>query len=362
MRIPSPASSIIGTAAALVVLAGCSGGSSPIAPFAPGGRAGNTVTLRSAAAGSRHTVTTTSFMRSDAVHKPLIFVSDQLNTVVNIYLQAGKNQQVGQITGLSFPGGLATDAAGNLYVPNQFSVTNPAEVSRILVYAPPYTKARRVLSDSDYFPVDVAVSPQGVVAAANIANTSFALGTGSVTFFAKNATQPCATIAVSGYQVDSVGFDANGNLYVRAFSFYNHTAFISEITGGCQATTITPLTTTNTIEAPETNGIKVDKAGRIAIMTTAGPNYDNIDTYNPPVSGSLGGPVSITPITTAPFPQNFAFLASGKYFYTAEVLFGQGYAREYHYSVGPASGVPINTIYVGAAATYGVAVSPPVIP
>ena len=97
-------------------------------------------------------------------------------------------------------------------------------------------------------------------------------------------------------------------------------------------------------------------------MTTAGPYYDNIDTYNPPVSGSLGSPVSVTPITTLPYPQNFAFLASGKYFYTAEILSGQGYAREYRYSVGPASGVPINTIYVGTATTGGVAVTPPVIP
>jgi hypothetical protein len=361
MRIPSPVSSIVCTAAAFAVLAACSGGS-PIAPAAPGGDAGNLVMQRSAPAGSRRPTAMQTFMHPGAVGKPLIFVSDQLNNVVHIYLQAGKNQQVGQIAGLSYPGGLATDAARKLYVPNQFPVTDPAEVSRVLIYAPPYTKAPKVLSDTGYFPVDVAVSPQGVVAAANIANAAFAVGSGSVTFFAKNATQACATIAYSGYQVDSDGFDQNGNLYVRAFSFYNRTAFISEIIGGCQATTITPLTTTNTIEAPETNGIKVDKAGRIAIMNTAGPYYDNIDTYNPPASGSLGSPVSVTPITTLPFPQNFAFLASGKYFYTAEILAGQGYAREYYYSVGPASGVPINTIYVGTATTYGVAVTPPVIP
>ncbi len=362
MRISAPASSIVGTAAAFAVITGCSGGS-PIAPLAPGGGAGNLVIQRPAPAGSRHATAMKTFMDPGAVGKPLIFVSDQFNNVVNIYLQARKNQQVGQITGLSFPGGLATDTAGNLYVPYQFPVIDPAEVSRVLVYAPPYTKAPKVLSDADYFPVDVAVSPQGVVAVANIANSAFAVGSGSVTFFAKNARQPCATIAYAGYQVDSNGFDENGNLYVRAFSFYSRTAFISEIIGGCQATTITPLTTTNTIEAPESNGIKVDKAGRVAIMTTAGPNYDNIDTYDPPVSGSLGSPVSVTPITTLPFPQNFAFLASGKYFYTAEELSGQGYAREYHYSVGPGSGVPINTIYIGTpTTTSGVAVTPPVIP
>jgi hypothetical protein len=361
MRIPSQSSFVLGATAICVVLAGCSGGGSPVAPPAPGGGAGNIAIQQSRAANSRHVTTSKTFMLPGAARKPLIFVSDGFNNVVDIYLQAHKNQQVGQITGLSFPGGLATDAARNLYVSTQFSITDPADVSRVLIYAPPYTKAAKALSDADYFPADVAVSPQGVVAVANIANSAFSVGSGSVTFFAKNATRPCATIAYSGYQVSSVGFDGSGNLYVRAFTFSNRAAFISEITGGCQATAIAPLTTTNNI-INDIAGIKVDGAGRIAIMNSAGPNYDVLDTYNPPVSGSLGAPVSVTPITTLPFPQNFAFLASGTRFYTAEILAGQGYAREYRYSVGPASGVPINTIDVGAGSTGGVAVTPPLIP
>ena len=165
MRKQSPASYMVGTDAAFAVLASCSGGS-PIGPATPGVGAGNFVVQRSAPAGSRHTTAIKTFMHPEAVGKPLVFVSDELNNVVYIYLQAGKNRQVGEITGLSYPEGLATDAFGNLFVPNQFSVTDPDEVSRVFVFAPPYTKGPRVLSDADYFPVDVAVSPQGVVAVA----------------------------------------------------------------------------------------------------------------------------------------------------------------------------------------------------
>ena len=124
MRIPSP-TSVLATTAAFAVLAGCSGGGSPIAPVAPGRGAGN-IMQRSAPAGSSHRTAMKTFIHPEALRKPLIFVSDELNNVVNVYLQARKNQQVGQITGLSFPGGLATDAARNLYVSTEF----PAHRSR----------------------------------------------------------------------------------------------------------------------------------------------------------------------------------------------------------------------------------------
>lgn len=365
MRIAHYISYLLWATATSGVLASCSGAGSPITR-PPANTVGSLQLRQAAAASKRHTRAAKTYMRRGAVGKPLIFVADVTDNIVDIYLQKGGNPKVGQIAGRYVSGGLATDAQANLYVTSSPPLYGPFEPpSQVLKYAPPYTKRPTVLSDADYYPGDVAVSPQGVVAVANPCNAycSFYYGSGSVRFYAKDATQPCATIEDPGYTVSSVGFDQSGNLYVRGYqSIYDRSATFWEITGGCSATNLMALTTSNTIEAPETNGIKVDATGRIAVMTTAGPYYDNIDTYAPPVNGSLGSPVSVTPITTFPYPQNFAFSASGKDFYTAEVLAGQGYAKEYRYDVGPGSGVPIETIYVGAVGTYGVAVTPPLIP
>jgi hypothetical protein len=362
MRKPSQITYVLNGSAAFAILAGCSGGGSPSASLTPIGRARDIVRSQDAAVGSRHAIMTKSFLRPDAVGKPLIFVSGIYQNFVYVYLQAGKNQQpVGQIAtpATLYTQNLGTDASGNLYVPISFPP--PTEASDVLVYAPPYSKAPRELPDPGGYAADVAISPQGVVAVANACNASCAAGSGSVTFYAKNATRPCATVSDAPYNVDSDAFDGSGNLYVRADEFPpSRQATIGEITGGCNATTVTELTTANSIETPETNGIKVDKAGRIAVLTTAGPYYDNIDTYDPPISGSLGSPVSVTPVTTPAYPHHFAFLASGKYFYTAETQFG-GLANEYRYSVGPASGKAINSITVGGG-PYGVAVTPPLIP
>ena len=61
-------------------------------------------------------------MDRGSVGKPLLFVSDVSGNVVDIYRQSGKNKMVGQISGLNLPGGLATDAARNLYVTTGSSV------------------------------------------------------------------------------------------------------------------------------------------------------------------------------------------------------------------------------------------------
>ena len=98
-------------------------------------------------------------MDPGAAGKPLIFVSDAADGVIDIYPQSGKSQKmVGQITGLTQPQGITTDKKGDLYVANTNS-------SNVLVYAPPYTgKPKMTISDAHEFPADVAVSSAGVVA------------------------------------------------------------------------------------------------------------------------------------------------------------------------------------------------------
>jgi hypothetical protein len=365
MRIRNQVGHALTSCVALIVLAGCSGGGSQVSPLPLGQTSGDasqstqrqaTQNARSngfltanGAVSSGHQATTPSFFSPGAKTKPLIFVSDPQNNVVDIYLQADKGQKmVGQITGLTTPGGLATDVARNLYVLNGGSPSN------VLVYAPPYTASPTLtLSDNGYLPQGVAVSPQGVVGVANTcAAPSCNLGTGNVTFYAQNSAMPCATVAATNLaQVFFDAFDDKGNLYITAFDPSFNTV-VGEVKGGCNAKSITLLKTGNTINFP--NAIQVDKADRIAILNAGGSTYDVLDIYKAPISGSLGNPVSVVQLVTPAYPVEFAFSASNADVYTAEQGSG-GLANTYDF---PGGGTAEHTIIMGGS-PYGLAVTPP---
>ena len=230
----------LGASATLAMLAGCSGGSSPAA-FSPGGsslgRLDNSLLSPTIARIAHTPVATASFMDARAAGKPLIFVSDAANGVVDIYPQAGKSQKMaGQITGLTQPQGITTDKNGDLYVANTNS-------SNVLVYAPPYTGAPKMtIPDTGEFPADVAVSSAGVVAVTNICNApKCRLNTGNVVLYAKGSTKSCATVTYSGSNFTRVmfaEFDKKGVLYIDGMNSGYQTSF-GLVTGGCDATTIT---------------------------------------------------------------------------------------------------------------------------
>lgn len=345
---------------AVMMLAGCSGGSSQInpTPVGPGagiqsvrsqvvqnGRIGYSMLTPIGSIVLNHSSTRSSFMKADAVGKPLVFVADQ-EGVVDIYLQAGQNELVGQITGLSTPQNLATDSARNVYIANGYFTSN----ANVLVYAPPYTGAPTLtLDDSGNSPTAVAVSASGVVAVTNQG--------GTVNFYAKNVTTPCATIADQAHfaAVAYDAFDDRGNLYIIGYNARGSSVF-GKIGGACKAKSIERLTTGNSISFAR--GIEINRADRIAILDDARQHV--IYTYNPPKMGSLGAPVSTTGITggSSTSPLAFAFLASGHDFYA---VYYAGVADEYDY---PAGGAPENTIVVagGDVTPGGVAVTPPLVP
>ncbi len=357
---------------ALAMLAGCSGGSltaaTPVGQTASadtksaqeqavqGGRNEMGIWLRKGSIVSGLRVTTPSFLSPDAVGKPLLFVADDTNNVVDIYRQAHKKKMVGQITGLSFPA-VATDTGGRLYIAN----SSGSAGGNVLIYTPPYTGSPILtLSDAGYSPYAVAVSSTGVVAVVNLCNApSCATGSGSVNFYAKNSTMPCATLT-DPYLTNMFGgtFDGKGRLYISAQSF-SGPAVIGKISGGCKAKKITLLTTNNPIGVPG-GGIHVDKLDRIAIWGTSGSsNSSVIETFRQPKMGSLGKPVSITPLTsTANYCSvDFAFRASGRKLYVGD---GCGKAvEEYDFPLG---GTAKKTITFPNGAPYGVAVTPPLVP
>jgi hypothetical protein len=366
MHTSSARTHALSASVALVMLAGCSGGSPQTDPtgLGPGpSAASSSVTTRVVQArqlarmlGLRHAaarpfVKTRSFVNPDAVGKALIFASDSLgsahHSVVDIYLQKGKNKMVGQITGLYGPRGMATDKADNVYIESEGD-------SEVFVYAPPYTGAPALtLDDSGWFPYDVAVSSKGVVAVANICNAPSCGGNGSVTFYAKGATTPCATVGDPNFtSVYDDGFDDKGNLYVDGSGpGPSYGPIAGEIKGGCHATTITLLTTANVINFPV--GIKVDKADRIAILDAG--NFA-LYTYNPPTNGSFGSPVSTVPLPGFNLVYGFTFQASGRDVYVGASTSSGYRVAKFSYP----AGVPKKAFNAGGG--DGVAVTPPLTP
>ena len=204
------------------------------------------------------------------------------------------------------------------------------------------------------YPNAVAISRRGVVGVANECNApSCGAGTGSVTFYAKNSTEPCATITLDpskfSYLAYGAAFDHKGKFY---FDGDNSTfsSVLGEISGGCKATKARLLTTTNTVKFAQ--GIQVDKMDRVAVVDTGSAL---VDTYDRPKKGSLGNPVSTTLLTGSSDPVTVAFLSSGGAFYVADGT--DDVVDEYKYTEG---GEAINIISSGIA--LGVAVTPPLVP
>lgn len=269
-----------------------------------------------------------------------IFVSDAVNNVVNIYNKSGK--QLAQLTGFSEPQGLATDAKGNLYVADTAN-------SRIQIYAPPYTKTPKTLSDPGQYPAGVSVFNNGqFVAVSNIISTSG--GAGSVTVYKKGKAGP--TISNSSFaRVYFLSFDAKGNLFVDG-SNSNGGVEVGEIANATKGgKTFNTLTYNNSISFP--GGVEVTTKGKIAIDDQ---NAASIYTYNPPKKGSLGTPVATTPITGSGDAVTFAFIQSNKDLWTADAVNTD--SSEFAY---PKGGSPLTSIPVGGQ-PIGVAVVPAEIP
>jgi hypothetical protein len=284
------------------------------------------------------------------VSKPLVFVSDAANGVVDIYRAGGGHKVVGQITGLTEPQGLTTDAARNLYVAN----TNSSDV---LVYAPPYTGSPTLtISDPGEFPVDVAVSSEGVVAVTNICNApSCSVSTANVDFYAQGATTNCASVSDSAFnfaQIMFAAFDAKGDLYIDGLDGGYATSF-GLVTGGCAATSIASISPSAVYTLSFPGGIQIDKHGRIGF--TDSYRRDEV-TFNPPLNGAFTRPTSVIVLTGTVSPLGYALLASGKDIYVADPG-GSGIAAEYPYPRG--DGSALSTIAVGGQ-PIGVAVTPPI--
>ncbi|MGB8907207.1 MAG: hypothetical protein WCC84_00520 [Candidatus Cybelea sp.] len=149
----------------------------------------------------------------------LLYVSDELNDVIDIYSVPGYSK-VGEISnGIEDPEGIATDENGNLYVANLFNGT-------VTIYKPNTTSPYRTLIES-HATEDVAVATNGYVLAGD--------GAGGVDVFAPGETSPSARLTNSGISVVSgVGVDANNNVYAAGINASRKGVVIeyTDMTGG----------------------------------------------------------------------------------------------------------------------------------
>ena len=331
--------SIVAGGFAGALLAGCTG--STLAP--PSGIAPQSAALRVAAPfgatpGGIVSSGRVPFVDVAAIEKPngnQVFISDAKTATVTVWGGAGQLDAI-LFDGIGAnPTGLATDRQENLYVANE-------ALGQVVVYAKPYTAIVSTLDDAAELPLNVAVSTSGIVAVANYLTTS--LQPGSVSFYAKGVTSPCATIVASNwiyFYFDA--FDAAGNLYVDGKDVNGQT-LVGKIVGGCKATSLATLSLKNTIGTP--GGMSVSR-GHILITDSAA---QTVYTYAAPHGNALGSPIQSTRLSGTSNPTALAMMEGNQNLWAVDYSATTPNAGKYTYPGGTAgSKITANTLPAGLA-------------
>jgi hypothetical protein len=300
MRTPSHPGFVLRSAAAIALLAGCSGGGSQ----PPAANAPSSALTRLGVAPQR--------TNPNASDSDQVIVSDSFGSVVSVFDAKGRLQT--RLTkGINAPMGLTTDSAGNLYVAN-------SQDANVLVYSQPYKSVGLTLNEPGKYPLDVAVSKTGLV---GVMNETAPSGPGNVTFYKKGSASACANVSDSNWNEVAFGaFDASGNLFVDGVD-RDGDPLVGEVSGGCAATSLTTLSVGNTMSGVE--GVQV-LHGNILILnqnyTTFTPE---IYTYAPPSGGSLGSPIATTKLSAGIEMEGFAMTRNDRDLWIAhsDVAYGR---------------------------------------
>jgi hypothetical protein len=321
VRFAIPVGYALSAAAAVALLAGCSGGSSQYAPTAAGQVAGPSggqqqmSTHRGFPAGRivaaipngqnvvSHPSHAKSWMSPQAKITPIVYVSDFSNGVVQIYDQKGKGQSaIGSISGLANPQGMwVVRSSGDLYV-------TQSGADNVNVYHRGSTTPFETLTDlaSNGEVVSVCVDGAG--------NTYVGhLGASKISVFAAGSTSPTATLTdPNASSIFFITCDANGNLFLTYFDV-NGVGHADEYSGG----TFTQLPFTLSFPG----GIQLDRNENLLVDDQLVPS---ISTYAPPYTSAplstftlTGDPVnfSLSGIGWAVWDANAVNLAGERYAY-----------------------------------------------
>jgi hypothetical protein len=242
MRIPTPLQAL-SAAAAITLLAGCSGGSSQVVPLAGGnGTTGHSVFRQLANSQSGHQ--TKSWMTPPNMLARLTYVGDLLANDVTVFSRSGAVQ--GQIGGLNNPGGIFVDPNRSLWVANSGANT-------VLKFKRGAILPSKTLNDPGGGPNDVTICPNGTVYVSGFGSTS-------IEVYASGSTNPTGTLSYPGeLQNDFLTCDAAGNVFATIVDGSFHGGVV-EFPGGNQSgATQLPIS----LQGP--GGIKQDNAGNLLI-------------------------------------------------------------------------------------------------
>lgn len=169
-----------------------------------------------------------------------------------VWYARGHNAVAGTLTGLSLPGGVAVDTAGNVYVAN-FGAQN------IPVYAKGSTTVIRTLDDSGHLPIDVKVDRNGTVYVANLQDAN--ASSGSISVFARGSTTVTRVITDPNFgTVTGVAVDENHEL-VACYNDSNGGFCDEFIRARGHGTTVVSNTGSAGME-----GLAFDAAGDLAVQ------------------------------------------------------------------------------------------------
>jgi 6-phosphogluconolactonase (cycloisomerase 2 family) len=249
--------------AGLLLLGGCAGGNSPLAPAAGMPQA-------------REATRTRSDLAPDA-GAPKLYVSDLVDSIIYVYSLGNLAQPRRIITkGIMNPQGLAVDYSRQLYVANQGTAND------VTVYPPGKSKPS-ITYQSQYFsgPDAVAIGKDGTVYVSNYSN-------GTVVEFPPGQQTPSLTITLPGTTQSEpdgpqgLALDASNNLYV-SYNGYFSGGYVEKYPPGSTSGTDTGIALNNV------GGISIDNLGDIVLVDRGNSVVDVFPPGSTTPSQTIGG-------------------------------------------------------------------------
>ena len=326
-------------AGATLALAACSGGA---APSMPAGAAVQSLASRTVSGATAHVGPSLaerfgsatrpaagpgfSSAAVDAAGGAAIYLTDDTANTITVFSKTFT--ATAQLTGLPNPAGIARDPLGDVFVAN----IGGADV---VEYARGLKSVKATLADPGQDPIDVAVdATTGTVGVANVTKQGVS-GPGSVTFYAKGATTPCATVGDPNWaEVFFAAFDARGRLYIDGVATSGGT-LVGVVSGGCAATKIATLGGTH-LAFPGSIGVLKD--GSILLDDQGSGHGSTVYEYAPPVNGTFGKARATVALTSSLDAVSVSLDETGKHLFAADARASNN--KEFLFPVG---GLPIRT-------------------